>query len=79
MNWGLLDPASLQQLLYQALDASDNIVLVLQQSDDASVGLVVVATNDAFCRKSGFSTPDLIGRHSSAWRRRRPVRRLARQ
>jgi PAS domain S-box-containing protein len=62
MNRGLLDPASLQQLLYQALDASDNIVLVLQQSDEASVGLVVVATNDAFCRKSGFTTPELIGR-----------------
>jgi len=62
MNRGLLDPASLQQLLYQALDGSDNIVLILEQSGDDSIGLVVVATNDAFCRASGFTTAELIGR-----------------
>jgi len=62
MKRGLLSPASLQQLLYQALDESDNIVLVLEQSGDASVGLVVVMTNDAFCRKSGFTPAELVGR-----------------
>ena len=62
MKRGLLGPASLRQLVYQALDESDNIVLVLEQSGDGSAGLFVVATNDAFCRKSGFTCAELIGR-----------------
>jgi PAS domain S-box-containing protein len=61
MRRGLLDPASLQQLLYQALDESDNIVLVLEQSSGDD-GLIVAAMNDAFCRVSGFAPADLVGR-----------------
>jgi PAS domain S-box-containing protein len=62
MKRGLLDPVSLRRMLYQALDESDNIVLVLEQSGDDHAGLVLVATNDAFCRASGFSPAELIGR-----------------
>ena len=62
MRRGLLDPASLQHLLFQALDRSDNFVLVLEHSGDPADGLIVAATNDAFCRGSGFSAEDLIGR-----------------
>jgi PAS domain S-box-containing protein len=62
MRQGLLDPASIQQLLYQALDGSDNIVLMLEQSGDASAGLLVAAMNDAFCRVSGFKPAELVGR-----------------
>ena len=59
---GLSDPVSIQQLLYQALDGSDNIVLVLEQSGDDAERLVVTATNDAFCRAAGFTQAEMIGR-----------------
>jgi PAS domain S-box-containing protein len=62
MRRGLLDPASLQHLLYQALDESDNILLVLERSGDDPAGLIVAATNGAFCRLSGFSSAELVGR-----------------
>ena len=62
MNHRLRDPASIQRLLYEALDGSDNIVIVLEQSGNgASAGLSVVAANDAFCRTSGFTQADLVG------------------
>lgn len=62
MQRGLLDPAWLQQLLFQALDQSDNFVLVLEQLDGQLDRLIIAASNDAFCRASGFSFDELIGR-----------------
>ena len=56
------DPASLQQLLYQALDSSDNVMLVLEQSGDDAGSPVVTATNDAFFRVSGFTQGEMAGR-----------------
>ena len=62
MKHGLLDAPALQQMLYQALDDSDDLVLVLEQIGSGAEGLVVAATNDAFCRATGFDYSDLIGR-----------------
>ncbi len=56
------DPASLQQLLYQALDSSDNVMLVLEQSGDDAGSPIVTATNDAFCRVSGFTQAEISDR-----------------
>jgi len=56
------DPASLQQLLYQALDGSDNVMLVLEQPADDADAPIVNATNDAFCRVSGFTQAEMAGR-----------------
>ena len=62
MDRGLLDQVSLERLLYPALDGSDNIVLVLEQSSDVPAVLTIASTNEAFCRVSGFAQADLIGR-----------------
>jgi PAS domain S-box-containing protein len=59
---GLPNPVSLQQLLYQALDGSDNVVLILEQSGDDAERLVIAATNDAFCRAAGLTQAELVGR-----------------
>ena len=57
MQDGLLDQASIQRMLYDALDHSDDIVLILEQRGE----LVLAAANAAYCRTSGFSEQDLIG------------------
>jgi PAS domain S-box-containing protein len=59
---GPSDLASLQQLLYQALDSADNVMLVLEQSDDDAGSPIVTATNDAFCRVSGFTQAEISDR-----------------
>jgi PAS domain S-box-containing protein len=56
------DPASLQQLLYKALDSSDDVMLVLEQSGGDANSPVVTATNDAFCRISGFTPAEMAGK-----------------
>src|SRR5699024_1038040 len=63
MRHGLLDAAALQRMLYDALDQSDDIVVVLEL--DAG-DLVVAAANDAFCRATGCCQPELIGRSFAA-------------
>jgi len=62
MRRGQLDQTLLHDLLYRALDGSDNVVLILEQPADGAENLMVAATNDAFCRASGFSSADLVGR-----------------
>ena len=62
MKHGLLDAPALQRMLYQALDDSDDLVLVLEQTGTGADGLVIAATNDAFCRAAGFAHADLIGK-----------------
>jgi PAS domain S-box-containing protein len=60
MKHGLLDAASLQRILYETLDQSDDCVLVLERASHAVGDLTTVAANDAFCRVSGFSHEELI-------------------
>ena len=62
MRHGLLDRASLQQMLYDTLDHSDDIVFFLEQTGDSAEDIVVAAANDAMCRTSGYSHAELIGR-----------------
>ncbi|HUN42755.1 MAG TPA: PAS domain S-box protein [Acetobacteraceae bacterium] len=62
MKHGLLDAPALQQMLYQALDDSDDLVLVLEQISGGPEGLLVAATNDAFCRTAGIGSTDLVGK-----------------
>jgi len=62
MKHGLLARTSLQQMLYDALDHSDDIVLVLEQTGDSPEDIVVAYANDAFCRSSGHNHAELIGR-----------------
>ena len=61
MKHGLIDHASLQHMLYEALDQSDDIVLVLERTGEAIDGLVLVSANEAFCRASGYPHADVIG------------------
>ena len=53
MRHGQLDPSSLQRMLYDTLDHSDDIVLVLEQTTEDADGIVLVAANDALCRRPG--------------------------
>src|SRR4051812_32244975 len=62
MRQGLHDQASLQQMLYDTLDCSDDIVLILEQAGDNPEDIVVASANGAFCRTSGYSQSDLAGR-----------------
>ena len=62
MRHGRLDPASLQRMLYDTLDQSDDIVFVLEQVDERADGIILVAANDALCRATGQSHEELIGR-----------------
>jgi PAS domain S-box-containing protein len=62
MRHGLLDQASLQEMLYDTLERSDDIVLILEQRGDAAEDIVIASANGAFCRTSGHQQPDLIGR-----------------
>ena len=62
MRNGLLDAPSLQRMLYEALDHSDDIVIVLEQSGDGPDDLRLVSANDAFSRTTGYRPADLIGR-----------------
>ena len=62
MKHGQLDPSSLQRMLYDTLDHSDDIVLVLEQTTEDAVALGIASANDAFCRTSGYTHDDLIGR-----------------
>ena len=62
MREGLLDHASIERMLYDALDHSDDIVLILEQRGDGAEDIVLAAANDAYRRISGFSDAELIGR-----------------
>jgi PAS domain S-box-containing protein len=62
----MLDPASLQRMLYDTLDRSDDIVLVLEQTGHEAADLCVASANDAFCRVSGHRHDDLIGQRFAA-------------
>lgn len=62
MKHGLLDPTLIQRMLYETLDHSDDIVLVLEQSGGDRANLKIASANDVFCRTSGYSHEDLIGR-----------------
>src|ERR1700722_5436416 len=60
MKHGPLDATGLQRTLYETLDHSDDSVLVLEETDDASDDLVIVSANGAFCRASGFNHDELV-------------------
>jgi PAS domain S-box-containing protein len=61
MRNGALEPASLQRMLYDALEQSDDLVVVLEQSGPDHENLVVATANDAFCRAIGRSHDELTG------------------
>jgi PAS domain S-box-containing protein len=61
MRHGLLEPASLQRMLYDTLDQSDDLVVVLEQSGPDHENFVVAMANDAFCRAIGRSHDELTG------------------
>jgi len=61
MKHGLIDHASLQRMLYDELDQSDDIVLVLERTGEATDDLVMVSANESFCRTSGYAHADVIG------------------
>ena len=61
MKHGLIDHATLQHMLYDALDQSDDIVLVLERTGEAADDLVLVSANESFCRASGYAHADVIG------------------
>jgi PAS domain S-box-containing protein len=58
---GLIDHASLQHMLCDALDQSDDIVLVLERTVEAADDLVLVSANESFCRATGYAHADVIG------------------
>src|ERR1700694_1423829 len=62
MKNGQLDPSSLQRMLYDTLGQSDDIFLVLEQTTEDAADLGIASANDAFCRTSGYTHEDLIGR-----------------
>ena len=62
MRHGPLDRVSLQQMLYDTLDHSDDIVFILEQMGDSAEDIVIASANDAFCRTSDCSHAELIGR-----------------
>ena len=61
MRHGLLDAASLERLLYDALDQSDDIVLILEQTGDDAEQLLIASANEAFCRATGYDHAELSG------------------
>jgi PAS domain-containing protein len=61
MRHGLLEPASLQRMLYDTLDQSDDLVVVLEKSGPDCENIVVATANDAFCRAVGRSHDGLTG------------------
>lgn len=62
MKHGRLGQASLQQMLFDTLDQSDDLIVVLEQRGDSAEDVVIASANDAFCRTSGFSHDKLVGR-----------------
>ncbi|HTI81306.1 MAG TPA: PAS domain-containing protein [Acetobacteraceae bacterium] len=66
MQHGLIDDTSLQRMVYETLDHSDDCVLVLEKASDAADDLTVIAANDAFCRASGFGHEELIAQQLRA-------------
>jgi PAS domain S-box-containing protein len=62
MKRGLIDSAALEGMLYQALDSSDDLVVVVEQVGAGADDLVIVASNDAFYRASGHAVVDLVGK-----------------
>ncbi len=51
----------LRRILYDALDRSDDIAIVLQQTGPSANDIIVAAANDAFCRAIGRTIGGLIG------------------
>lgn len=62
MLHGLRDPALLQRILYEALDHSDDIIVILEQTGDGADDIVNASVNEAFCHTCGRSQQELIGR-----------------
>jgi PAS domain S-box-containing protein len=62
MMGGSLEATALQRMLYDALDQSDDIVLMLEETSSDAEPLVIISANDAFCRTTGYDHAELIGR-----------------
>jgi PAS domain S-box-containing protein len=62
MTHGRFGDAALEHMLWDTLDRSDDIVLILEQTGDGANGVVVACANGAFCRACGYSHAELTGR-----------------
>jgi PAS domain S-box-containing protein len=70
LHWGIAgteallrnEIAALDRLVADALDQSDDIVVILERTGSTADGILVAGTNDAFCRMSGYSSDVVIGR-----------------
>jgi PAS domain S-box-containing protein len=61
-----LDPQRRARLTYQAMDHSDNMVLLLEKdSNDLNTEAVITGANDAFLRASGYHEGQIRGRSLS--------------
>src|ERR1700749_2812634 len=61
MKHSSLDPSTLQQIVFDTLDYSDDLILVLEQIDESASGITIAAANDAFCRASGYDHLEIVG------------------
>jgi PAS domain S-box-containing protein len=66
MRRALLDSPALRQMLYDALDASDDLVLVLEHVGESDDEFLIAASNEAFCRASGLDSETLTGKPFTA-------------
>ncbi len=48
-------------MLYDAMDHSDDLVAVIEQTGDGADGIVIASANDAFCRACGYGIAELTG------------------
>jgi len=49
-------------MICDSLDESDDVVLVLEQVGSGDAGLVIAAANGQFCRTSGYTNTEVVGR-----------------
>ena len=62
MSDNVLDAPSIQQIVYDTLDRSDDIVLIVEQIDETAAGIIVASANGAFCRAASTCQSDVVGR-----------------
>jgi PAS domain-containing protein len=48
-------------MLYDALDQSNDIVLLLERTGEVADDLVLISANESFCRAGGYVHADVIG------------------
>ncbi len=59
MMHGLIDLATLPNLICDTLDEFDDILIVLEESNE---GIIITSANNAVFRASGYSHSEIVGR-----------------